>query len=64
MRLGIISDWPFGKPLDALLLPAPSLLEVRLGGNHLLVKDAHDTNPTRLQPVEDDVLALLVPVKA
>jgi hypothetical protein len=37
---------------------------MRLCGDHLLMQDAYDTNPTRLQPVEDDVLALLVPVKA
>jgi hypothetical protein len=41
-----------------------SVLEMRLCGDHLLMQDAYDTNPTRLQPVEDDVLALLVPVKA
>lgn len=48
MRLGIISDWPFGKPLDALLLPAPSFLEERRDGNHLLMENAHDANSTQL----------------
>jgi hypothetical protein len=40
-----------------------SLPEVRLGWNHLLVEDAHDTNAARLRPVKDDVLALFVPAK-
>jgi len=41
-----------------------SRLEERLGGKHLLVQNTHDANATRLQSVEDDVLALLVPVEA
>jgi len=41
----------------------PSLLEMRLGWNHLLVQNAHDANSVRLQPIKHNVLPLLVPAK-
>jgi hypothetical protein len=41
-----------------------SIFELRLGRDHLLVKDADDTNSSRLQPVEHDVLTDFVPAQA
>jgi hypothetical protein len=40
-----------------------SLLELRLNRNHLLVQDTHDTNPTKLESVEHNVLPVLMPSK-
>jgi len=34
-----------------------SRLEVRLAGDHLLVKDPHDKKPCGLRLIEDDMLA-------
>ena len=39
----------------------PSLLEMRLGWNHLLMKDAHDQEFVRLCKIKNDVLAVLEP---
>jgi hypothetical protein len=40
-----------------------SLLEVRLGRNHLLMQDTHDQEFVRPGEVEDDVLAMLKPAQ-
>jgi hypothetical protein len=40
-----------------------SMLEMRLGWNHLLVQDADDSNSALLQTIKHDVLPLFVPVQ-
>ena len=40
-----------------------SLLEVRLGRNHLLMQDTHDHYFVRLRKIEHDMLAVLKPAQ-
>ena len=59
------SDFWSGARIFMAQQPHGSLLfEVRLGGNHLLVKDAHDLNAVGFQNEKHDVLANLKATQA
>ena len=51
-------------PQEAWEVSGASGLELRLVRDHLLVKNAGNTNPARLQPVKHNMLPLFVPVKS